>query len=249
MEHPPWRLIRVSSEQLMLLGPLQRSPWPQCCGNTHRYAVRPFTYILLLHYLGKTDHAGRKASMTVVVRLAAEEDMQVCEAHMRRVLDEDLRGYQRRWHRDIDDLAGTYLYRAGWALFVAEHDGTFAGTTAVKPGGPASPPAWLAQRYAAQRTGQLTRVWIARQLRRRGIARALVTVAAQWALDAGGYTVVCLHTDASSPGALRFWRTYPGAVQMWDERPDVWDTVHFELNASQLPIPDAITASKAPICG
>jgi hypothetical protein len=77
----------------------------------------------------------------------------------------------------------------------------------------------------------------------------LVTVAAQWALDAGGYTVVCLHTDASSPGALRFWRTYPGAVQMWDARPDVWDTVHFELNASQLPIPDAITASKVPICG
>jgi GNAT superfamily N-acetyltransferase len=187
--------------------------------------------------------------VTVVVRLAAEEDLETCEAHMRQVLDEDLRGYQPRWHRDIDDLAGTYLHRAGWALFVAEHDGTFAGTTAVKPGGPASPPAWLAQRYTAQPTGQLTRVWIVRQLRRRGIARTLVTVAAQWALDAGGYTVVCLHTDASSPGALQFWRSFPGAVQMYDARPDPWETVHFELNASQLRVPNAITAFEVPIYG
>jgi GNAT superfamily N-acetyltransferase len=183
--------------------------------------------------------------VTVVVRLASKDDLGGCEAHMRRVLGEDLRGYHQRWHRDIDDLAGTYLHRAGWALFVAEYDGTFAGTTAVKPGGPASPPAWLAQRYAAQRTAQLTRVWITRQLRRRGIARAMVTVAARWALGAGGYTVVCLHTDATSPGALPFWRTYPGAVQTLDARPDPWDTVHFELDASQLPTPNATMPSEA----
>jgi GNAT superfamily N-acetyltransferase len=174
--------------------------------------------------------------MTVVVRVACKEDLGVCEEHMRRVLDEDLRGYRQRWHHDVDDLAGTYLDRAGWTLFVAELDGAFAGTTAVKPGGPASPPspAWLGRRYATQPTGQLARVWILRQLRRRGVGRALVTAAAQWALGPGGYTVVCLHTDASSLGALDFWRAYPAAVEVFDGRPDPWDTVYFELDATRL---------------
>ncbi len=152
--------------------------------------------------------------MTLVVRLADKEDLEVCHAHLRRVLHEDLRGYHERWHHDIDDLAGTYLDRPGWALLVAELDDAFAGTTIVKPGGPASPPtpAWLARRYATQHTGQLSRVWIVRELRRRGVGRALVTAAARWALGPCGYDVVCLHTDASSPGALDFWRSYPAAV-------------------------------------
>jgi hypothetical protein len=47
--------------------------------------------------------------------------------------------------------------------------------------------------------------------------------------------VVCLHTDASSPGALDFWRAYPAAVEVFDARPDPWDTVHFELDAAHLP--------------
>ncbi|HEX5346034.1 MAG TPA: GNAT family N-acetyltransferase, partial [Pseudonocardiaceae bacterium] len=156
-----------------------------------------------------------------------------------------LRGYHQRWHHDVDDLAGTYLDRAGWALFVAELDGAFAGTTMVKPGGPACPPspAWLGRRYAAQQTGQLARVWIVRERRRRGAGRALVTAAAQWALGPGGYNVVCLHTDASSPGALDFWRAYPAAVEVFDARPDPWDTVHFELDAARLPQLDTVRFS------
>lgn len=53
--------------------------------------------------------------MPLVVRLACKEDLGICEEHMRRILDEDLRGYHQRWHHDIDDLTGTYLDRAGWA--------------------------------------------------------------------------------------------------------------------------------------
>ena len=180
--------------------------------------------------------------MTLIVRPTGKEDLEVCEEHMRRVLGEDLRGYHQRWHHDVDDLVGTYVDRTGWALFVAELDGAFAGITAVKPGGPASPPAaaWLARRYAAQQTGQLARVWIVRECRRRGVGRALVTAAARWALGPGGYTVVCLHTDASSPGALDFWRAYPAAVEVFDARPDPWGTVHFELDAAQLLACDAV---------
>lgn len=175
--------------------------------------------------------------MTLVVRLADKEDLAVCQAHMRRVLDEDLRGYHERWHRDIDDLAGTYLDRPGWALLVAELDGEFAGTTVVKPGGPAGPPTppWLVRRYATQQTGQLARVWIVPELRRQGVGRALVTAAARWALGPCGYQVVCLHTDASSAGALDFWRAYSAAMEVFDARPDPWDTIHFELDAARLP--------------
>jgi hypothetical protein len=46
--------------------------------------------------------------------------------------------------------------------------------------------------------------------------------------------------DASSPGALDFWRAYPAAVEVFDARPDPWDTVHFELDIAQLPHNDAI---------
>jgi GNAT superfamily N-acetyltransferase len=174
--------------------------------------------------------------MTLVVRLAGKQDLDACRAHMRRVLAEDLRGYHEHWHRDIDDLAGTYLDRPGWALFVAECDQAFAGITVVKPSGPASPgtPAWLARRYATWHTGQLARVWIVREQRRRGVGRALATAAARWALGPGGYEFVCLHTDASSAGALDFWRAYPAAVEVFDARPDPWDTVYFDLDAARL---------------
>lgn len=136
-------------------------------------------------------------------------------------------------HRDVDDLAGSYLHRRGWALFLAELDGVFAGTASICPGGPASP-AWLAERYARQKTCQLRRVWTVRELRRHGVGRALVTAAAQSALDAGGHGVVYLHTDASTPGALDFWRGYPAAVEVHDARPSPMNTVHFELDAARL---------------
>lgn len=173
--------------------------------------------------------------MTTVVRLAQRADLPVVEAHMRRVLNEDLRGYHARWHRDIDDLAGSYLDPPGHALFVAELDGRFAGITVVKAGGPAGP-AWLAEHYARQRTGQLARVWVAREHRRNGVGRCLVTAAAQWAFGPSGYEVLCLHTDTSSPGALEFWQSFPGSIEVFDSRPDPWDAVHFELDPAHLPV-------------
>ncbi|GAB3305863.1 hypothetical protein GCM10027511_18340 [Hymenobacter humi] len=45
------------------------------------------------------------------------------------------------------------------------------------------------------------------------------------------FDVVCLHTNASVPGALAFWRAFPGLVEVYDARPDPWSTVHFEVAA------------------
>lgn len=113
------------------------------------------------------------------------------------------------------------------------------GEREVKSGGPASPPtpAWLAERYAQQRTGQLARVWVMHEHRRNGVGRRLVTAAAQWAFGPGGYEVLCLHTDTSSPGALEFWQRFPASIEVLDARPDPWDTVHFELDPARLPVP------------
>jgi GNAT superfamily N-acetyltransferase len=164
------------------------------------------------------------------VRAARAADLGAAEAHMRTVLTEDLGGYHPEWHGDIDDLAGSYLNRQGWELFVAELDERLAGTAIVKPGGPKDPPEWMARRYTERRTAQIGRVWVARDARRRGVARSLVRAARAWAL-ATGYELICLHTDASVPGALEFWRNFPGSVEVWDARPDPWNTVHFELES------------------
>lgn len=169
----------------------------------------------------------------LLVRPAGSEDLKACEEHMRRVLAEDLGGYRQRWHADVDDLAGTYLDRPGWALFLAELDGVFAGTASIRPGGPTRP-AWLAERYACRNACQLGRVWTVRELRRCGAGGALVAAAARWALGAGGYAVVYLHTDARAPGALGFWRAHPAAELVHDARPDPWNTVHFELDPARL---------------
>ncbi len=106
--------------------------------------------------------------MTLVVLLASAEALGICAAHMRRVLDEDLRGYHPRWHCDLDELAGSYLDRAGAGTVRrgARRDvrGDDRGQTGRCRHPPA--PAWLSQRYSAQPTGQLARVWIVRELRR-----------------------------------------------------------------------------------
>jgi GNAT superfamily N-acetyltransferase len=101
----------------------------------------------------------------------------------------------------------------------------------VRAGGPKPQftPTWLARRYEGRRVGQICRVWVDPGHRRLGVGRLLATGAARWALGAG-YDPVCLHTNASIPGALAFWSSFPGAVLVHDARPDPWSTVHFEID-------------------
>lgn len=167
----------------------------------------------------------------IAVRHARVTDLAAAEAHMRRTIDREFGGYDARFHTDVDDLAGHYLAAPGRALLVAEVGGRVAGTATVRAGGPKPEfvPAWLARRYADRRAGQICRVWVDPSLRRLGLGRALALAAARRAV-AEGYDPVCLHTNASVPGALAFWSSFPGAVLVHDARPDPWSTVHFEID-------------------
>ena len=179
--------------------------------------------------------ASRTARPTV--RPAIPADLPAIEVHMRRLLAEELGGYDPALHADVDDLAAAYLGSDTRALLLCTREipgegEVVAGTAVVRPGGPSAAyvPAWLWQRYADSPTGQIGRVWVDRRHRRHGVGQALALAAAQWAFD-HGYSPVCLHTNASVPGALSFWRAFPGAVEVHDARPDdPWSSVHFEVD-------------------
>jgi GNAT superfamily N-acetyltransferase len=154
---------------------------------------------------------------------------------MRRIIAEDMPyDWNPAWHWDIADLAGTYLNHPRHALFVAVDDagGEVFGTAAVRAGGPKPPthPEWLAARYDDETTAQLYRVFVVAEQWRRGAARALVEQARRWVAREGGYRTLYLHTNANMTGALPFWRSVEGVVEVYDARHlDEWGAVHFEL--------------------
>lgn len=168
------------------------------------------------------------------VRGVRSDDFSQTRNVILRVLDEDLRsGYLPEWHWDIDDIQGIYIDNPRHAMFVAVDDATgeVIGTTAVRAGGPQPPnhPQWLCDRYDPETTAQLYRVYIAREHRRRGAARALVEQARRWIKDEGGYTVIYLHTNVSVPEAEPFWRSMP-TTEVYDGRHTrSTASVHFEL--------------------
>ena len=109
------------------------------------------------------------------------------------------------WTQDPTEI--THPNRLGWLEVHRE----MLGTTAIRPRGPKSPPhpAWLAGKYDSDATAQLFRVYVAREHRRRGAARALVQFAAAWVAREPGYEVIYLHTNPDVPGAEAFWRSMP----------------------------------------
>ncbi|WP_162606274.1 GNAT family N-acetyltransferase [Jiangella asiatica] len=158
-----------------------------------------------------------------LIRRATVEDLDGAGKVIRRVLDEDLGGYRPDIHWDLERLEETYIKQSRYCLVVAidQATGAVAGTSAVRPGGPWSPPhpEWLAARYHPERTAQLFRVYIDPDYRRHGLARALVNNARDFVANEGGYDVIYLHTDPRSPGAEPFWRSMP-TVEIYDARKD-----------------------------
>lgn len=185
------------------------------------------------------------------VREVTPSDFAEARAVIMRVLEEDLgTGYMPQYHRDIDDMQGTYLDNRRQALFVAvDHaGGQVIGTIAVRTDGPKSPPHphWLAERYAPDTACQLFRAYIAREHRRRGVARALVEAARRFIRDEGGYDTIYLHTNPSVPGAEPFWRAMP-TREVFDSRREEGapgtNALHFELE--MLPVDVTASAAKA----
>ncbi|MCG5218553.1 GNAT family N-acetyltransferase [Streptosporangium sp. KLBMP 9127] len=141
-------------------------------------------------------------------------------------------GYRPEWHWDVVDLAGTYLRPGGHTLVVAVHEGEVVGTTAVRAGGPKSPPhpRRLADRYPDDSTAQLFRVYVDPAHRRHGLARRMVRLACDFVAAHGGYKIVYLHSDTRVEGAEAFWRSLAEPVH--DSRDgDLtrFQTVHFEI--------------------
>jgi SAM-dependent methyltransferase/GNAT superfamily N-acetyltransferase len=168
------------------------------------------------------------------VRHARRADLEPAVALIRKVLAEDIKTpYMPRYHFDLDQPEIVYLDNPRHALFVAVDDssGDVMGATAVRTGGPVSPPfpSWFTRRYVWETTAQLYRVYIAREHRRRGVASALVEAARRFVVADGGYADIYLHTDASVPGAEPFWRSV--ARLTYDARVDGDPSaaVHFEL--------------------
>jgi GNAT superfamily N-acetyltransferase len=170
------------------------------------------------------------------VRPLQPADITATRAHIVRVLDEDLgSGYRPEWHGDIDDMLGVYIEHPRQALWVAVDETTrdIIGTIALNAAGPNSPPhpAWLAERYGRPGVVQVLRAYIAREHRRRGIARSLVEVARQFVAEVGVYDTIYLHTNAGVPGAEPFWRAMP-TTEIYDGRRNTEgysQAVHFEL--------------------
>lgn len=154
--------------------------------------------------------------LMVIIRELAVEDIPMAREVMLRTVHEDLGDpYDPRIHADIDDMTGWYLTPTGPFMLVAvDDDGEIVGTGGIRGGAlkeGLSPP-HLVERYRDGRTGQLVRVYVLREHRRRGIARRLVLAVLDRARGEGHYDTIALHTYPHSPGALPFWRSFDTVV-------------------------------------
>jgi ribosomal protein S18 acetylase RimI-like enzyme len=144
------------------------------------------------------------------IRRATEADLPAAQALMRRTLEEEFgTSYRPDYHRDIADLKGTYLEPDRHTLLVAVDDASsdIVATGGIRVGKLHGGPEHLVRRYAGDDTAQLVRIYVRRDHRRRGIARAIVQACLRYAVDDGGYGIFALHTFPHSPGAPAFWQS------------------------------------------
>jgi ribosomal protein S18 acetylase RimI-like enzyme len=172
------------------------------------------------------------SSPTFSIREATPADLSAAKALMMRTVEEDFgTPYDPRYHRDIDDLAAAYLEPSRHTLFVAvdEDSGELIATGGVRVGRLQGGPPDLVRRYAGDDAAQLVRIYVAREQRRRGIARAVVRACLAFALRDGGYSIIALHTFPHSPGALAFWQSMATQVG-YQERSGIPAEAFFEID-------------------
>lgn len=154
---------------------------------------------------------------------------------MFRIVEEDFQDpYDPVVHADIDDINAWYLSPAEPGPFLLgafdTRTGELVGTCGVRAGAlkEGLSPEHLVERYRNGRTGQLVRVYVPREQRRRGIAQALVDAVLARACEEGHYDRIALHTFPHSPGALPFWLSQ-GAELVHDDVEGISRALFFEL--------------------
>ncbi|MGE3961738.1 MAG: GNAT family N-acetyltransferase [Dehalococcoidia bacterium] len=175
------------------------------------------------------------------VRPARPTDLPAARALMVRTFEEDYGyGFRPEIHGDLDDLRGNYLDHPRQQLAVAVDDVSgeviAVGSVIDHPSFPRPRPDWLLDRFPRERTAELTRVFAAREHRRRGAARDIVEALRRWVVASGQFDALVLHTNTGRDGAEAFWRSM--ATELFDARPTVFNTVHFALPLDR-PVPGA----------
>jgi MFS family permease/GNAT superfamily N-acetyltransferase len=168
----------------------------------------------------------------ITIRAAGPADLPAAAALMRQTVEEDFETpYHPSYHRDIADLEAAYLGPPRHTLFIAIDDasGAVVGTGGVRVGRLRGGPPELVRRYAGDDTAQLVRIYVRREARRRGIARAIVGACLEFVLADGGYSIIALHAFPHSPGALSFWESIATRVG-YQEHTDIPPEAFFEID-------------------
>lgn len=176
-----------------------------------------------------------------VVRELTIDDLPEARALMLRSVVEDFGDeYDPRVHADIDDMIGWYLEPEGpFMLVVADRaTGELLATGGIRGGAlkEGLSPQNLVERYRDGHTGQLVRVYVLREHRRRGIARIVVDAVLERVAREGIYATIALHTFRHSPGAIPFWLSM-GARIIEDDTTGISRAIFLEI-----PVDDATAA-------
>ena len=175
----------------------------------------------------------------VLIRALTKADIPAAQAVMMRSVIEDFGAeYDPVVHADIDDIPGWYVEPRGPFLLVAEDTATseVIATCGIRGGAlkEGLSPQHLVDRYRDGHTGQLVRVYVLKEHRRRHIARALVQAVLDRTRQEGHYDTVALHTYPHSPGALAFWQSL-GCDLVEDDVDGMTRAVFFELSLERTP--------------
>jgi len=120
-------------------------------------------------------------------------------------------------------LESDYLRPEAVLLGAFASSGEVLGSLALRPWDGRI--ALLADRYRSRPTTEMERVYVAPDLRGRGLGTALVRAGEEFA-RARGFAIICLHTHHFLPGALSFWLKQGFVVVT--ETADSWQTVFME---------------------
>jgi GNAT superfamily N-acetyltransferase len=175
-----------------------------------------------------------------IVRPLRAEDIPAAQAVMFRSVKEDFGSeYDAEIHADIDGIDTWYLNpeEPGPFMLVAEdtETGEVIATGGARNGrlkAGVTPPE-LVERYSDGKSGQIVRVYVLREQRRRGIAQALFEAILDRIAADGVYEAVNLHTFRPSPGAVPFW-TAMGAEILVDDTNGASTALYMEIPGSVL---------------